>query len=187
MKEIWNRIENWLRDNAPEILADLEPGASDTEIKEAEEYLKVSFPEHMKASLKIHNGQKGESSFLIDGWQLLPLEKIMEEWDAWADLIEMGDFEGIRSYSKGQIKNDWWNPKWIPLTFSGEGDHYCLDLDPDQGGKAGQIIITWHDMPNRDLVADSYKEWLEQFAADLEADKYIIAPEYDGLVLKDNI
>lgn len=186
MKEIWKRIETWLEANAPEIFDDLEPGASDQEIKEAEEYLKVEFPEDFKDSLKIHNGQKGNASWLIDGWQFLPLEKIMEEWDAWSDLMNSGDFEGIRSYSKGQIKNDWWNPKWLPLTYSGEGDHYCLDLDPDFGGYKGQIIISWHDMPNRDLVANSFREWLEKFAVDLENDKYVIAEEYGGLVIRDN-
>jgi cell wall assembly regulator SMI1 len=185
MRVIWSRIEKWLAANAPEILADLEPGTAAAEISEAEKYLKVTFPEDLKDSLKIHNGQKGESAWLVDGWQLLPLERMMEEWDAWSDLVESGKFEGIKSYSQGQIKHDWWNPKWIPLTYSGEGDYYCLDLDPNTGGQAGQIIIVWNDMGNRDLVADGFRDWLEKFAADLENEMYIVSEEYGGLVLKE--
>jgi len=36
-----------------------------------------------------------------------------------------------------------------PLTDSGSGDRHCLDLDPAPGGSVGQVILMWHDSPER--------------------------------------
>lgn len=186
MQEIWNRIENWLRDNAPEVLEDLSEGAEDLEIISAEEYLDVKFPEDLKKSLKIHNGQKSnEGKFLLNGWKLLSVENIMEEWDKLKDFIESGDFDGIVSTNQGNIKKNWWNKKWLPLTHSGDGDYNCLDLDPPSAYGYGQIITFWRDMQERDLVSKSYRNWLETFANDLEDGKYVYMTEYNGIVIKD--
>ncbi|KWE64809.1 hypothetical protein WL77_20605 [Burkholderia ubonensis] len=58
------------------------------------------------------------------------------------------------------IRGDWYNLKWIPLTHNGSGDHLCVDLDPDEGGRIGQVIRVWHDSPERELVAKRVGEWL---------------------------
>ncbi|WP_332455118.1 SMI1/KNR4 family protein [Burkholderia ubonensis] len=58
------------------------------------------------------------------------------------------------------IRGDWYNLKWIPLTHNGSGDHLCVDLDPDEGGRIGQVIRVWHDSPERELVAKGVGEWL---------------------------
>jgi cell wall assembly regulator SMI1 len=80
------------------------------------------------------------------------------------------------------IRPDWWNARWIPLTYSGSGDHHCLDLDPASEGCGGQIILLWHDMPEPPLVAPGFREWLEQFADDLEAGLYVHSEESGGLI-----
>jgi len=56
MGRIWERIEAWLKINAPEILNRLEPGASQAEIENTAAILGVEFPEDFKASYRIHNG-----------------------------------------------------------------------------------------------------------------------------------
>jgi len=186
MKDIWQRIENWLQKNAPEIYQDLNPGATEEEIKEAEAYLRLDFPQTLKDSLKIHNGQKGaEGKWLVDGWQLLSLEKMMDNWDFWDDLIGSGNFSEIKSNPGEGIRDDWWNPGWIPVAGSGANDYYCLDCAPSEKGKYGQMLVLWHDMPDRELLAPNYRSWLEKFAQDLENDRYEVAEEYDGLVLKE--
>ena len=100
MQLIWTRIENWLADNAPEILENLNPGATEEEIKRTEEFLGISFPEDVKDSDRIHNGQKPyvdtpdgqqwKDYCLIDMWQLLSLDRIKHEWSIWKELLDTG-------------------------------------------------------------------------------------------------
>ncbi|MHC8969851.1 SMI1/KNR4 family protein [Priestia aryabhattai] len=40
------------------------------------------------------------------------------------------------------------------------GDDICIDLDPAEGGKNGQIITFWHDWAQREVIADSLEEWV---------------------------
>jgi cell wall assembly regulator SMI1 len=43
----------------------------------------------------------------------------------------------------------------------------------------------WHDWEHREVIANSFKDWLGQFATDLESGKYIFAKEDGGLVAVD--
>ena len=45
MRELWNRLERWLDQNVPEILATLNPGASLQEIQEIQHILGVWLPD----------------------------------------------------------------------------------------------------------------------------------------------
>ena len=99
MQLIWTRIENWLADNAPEILENLNPGATEEEIKRTEEFLGISFPEDVKDSDRIHNGQKSYFDTpdrqqwdycLIDYRHLLSLDRIKHEWSIWKELLDTG-------------------------------------------------------------------------------------------------
>ena len=42
------------------------------------------------------------------------------------------------STPEGPIKPDWWNRRWVPITFN-QGNCHFLDLDPAPGGTAGQV------------------------------------------------
>jgi cell wall assembly regulator SMI1 len=105
----------------------------------------------------------------------------------WNDLLQGGDFRDAKGNPEAGIKDDWWNARWIPLTYDGSGNHDCLDLDPAPGGNVGQIIGMWHDDAHRALLAPSFTEWLKAFADDLEAGEYVISEDYDGLVSKDDV
>jgi cell wall assembly regulator SMI1 len=96
-------------------------------------------------------------------------------------LLREGRFEGFSGDSSQGVKPDWWNPKWIPVTDT-RGNNYCIDLDPALGGKAGQIIGVWYDSRERGVIADSFTEWLEDFANGLEAGEYVTSEEYSGIV-----
>lgn len=185
MQEIWHRIEQWLAIHAPTVLADLQPGASEQAIAQAEKLLEITFPEDVKTSFRLHNGQTSNSPWMLDGWEFLSLDRICDEWSVWKDLHDSGDFADILSTSSDPIRSDWWNPAWIPLTYDGAGNHHCLDLAPTAGGQIGQIISMWHDADERTLIAPSFRAWLNQFANDLEADIYILSPNHGGLVRKE--
>ncbi|SRR5258708_25640677 len=172
MQTTWKRIESWLAANAPKILNDLLPGATDEQFRSAEKLLGVEFPDDVKTSYNIHNGQQGLTAPLIGEWQLLSLKDIVSQWEIMKDLFDAGKFNNVTSTPIGPIKTDWWNVKWIPVAYNGAGDLYCLDLDPALGGDVGQIISFWHMEDRRERLAKNFQEWLQGFADDLEDGKY---------------
>jgi len=187
MKATWDRIERWLRTNAPQVYDSLRPGATDQQLDEAERRLDVIFPEPVRQSYRLHDGQEPDGPALIDAWEFLSLERILDEWKVWKQLLDAGEFARSRSKPDPGIRTDWWAPRWLPLTYSGSGDHHCLDLDPAPGGTLGQIILMYHDMTERPLVAPSFEAWLGKFADDLEAGEYVLSEDDGGLVRRDEV
>lgn len=167
----WERIEAFLQSHAA--LAEstkpfLNPGATEEEILSAESAVRVRFPEDFRASLKRHNGQaRGE--VLLGMGALLSTREIAQQWTVWNELHEGGSFvDDFPSSPDSGVKANWWNPRWIPITHDGGGDHDCLDMDPAEGGTVGQIIEMWHDDDPRPLRAPSFLSWLTTAASSLE-------------------
>ena len=59
MQTIWDRIEAWLKINAPEMMNHLLPGVTEQDIRKAEAIFDLALPEEVKASYRIHNGSDG--------------------------------------------------------------------------------------------------------------------------------
>jgi cell wall assembly regulator SMI1 len=188
MDQVWRRIEAWLAVNAPTIAAGLHPPASAHELAETERFLGVQFPEAVRASYLRHDGQAHDSPWLLEGWEWLSLARIRDEWKVWKDLLDRGDFAGIQSAADGlTVRTDWWNPAWIPLTYSGCGDHHCLDLAPGPRGTPGQIIEMWHDEGSRPVVASGFEAWLTAFANGLETGEFVVSDDYGGICHRDDV
>src|ERR687886_241671 len=178
MKSEWDRIEAWLAENAPNMLDNLQPGATDELIHQAESFMGIELPEDVKAHYRIHNGERTEvDGGLLEGFWWLPLEEVMVHWKFWKGILDE-ETEEIEGEPHGPIKTNWWNLKWIPITTNNAGDYYCLDLDPAPGGEMGQIISAWHEGAVRYLVTNSFQSWLEILADDLESGKYSYCEEY---------
>ena len=191
MQEIWNRIESWLTLQAPSVLNSLQFGASEKEIKQAEEILKITFPEEVKQSFRLHNGQhNGTGAFFPDrllseelndiiptissGSYFLSLQNILLKWSDWMKLQQVGEAE--------------WNRFWVPFTCDEGGNHDCLDLDPNIGNQSGRIIRVCHETIS-DIasgpefeITDNFAIWLERFTIDLESGVYEYAEEYSRLI-----
>lgn len=168
----WQRIEAWIEAQASPLRAALGPPASEQDLRRAEQALRVELPETFKDLYRVHDGERGYVG-LLGGRELLSIERILDEWNVWKGLLDGGDFVGIESQPEGPIRRDWWNPRWIPISHNGAGDHLCLDLDPASGGIRGQIIEFWHDAAERRVVAPGIGELMEGLATDLEAGRYV--------------
>ena len=144
----------------------------------------VTFPGDVRTSYLIHDGQRPEGFNLLDGYELLSLDRMVDEWRMWKQLLDERDLD-YESEPQGPIRTDWWNPLWIPIASDGSGNHLCLDLAPTPAGYLGQISSMWHDGPERELISNSFAEGLEQLADDFQAGKYVLAEEYGGLVRRD--
>lgn len=184
MQKIWNKIENWLKSHNSAIFNNLSSGATEEKIMRIEDEMNIQFPEDFKQSYLIHNGQESETTPLIEEWELLSLEYILDEWHIMKNLYDQGRFLDATSKPIGEVKSDWWNPKWIPIASNGAGDLVCLDLDPAVGGNIGQIISFWHMDEQREKLADNFKSWLQQFANDLENGKYKVKKSGELIKIK---
>lgn len=162
MQEIWDRIEAWLKTNAPEALNNLREGASEEDLQQLETALGYHLPEDVRASLRLHNG---EGSF-VDGWILLSLRAMLQE--------HRQQVEVLHWLQETDDKPDWWwRPHWIPLAGSGGGDLLCVNVAPESDQPMGQIIAFDHEAGSG-LIAPSFSAFLSNVADRLEAGKYHI-------------
>ncbi|HLJ97345.1 MAG TPA: SMI1/KNR4 family protein [Gemmataceae bacterium] len=187
METLWRRLESWIRENAPEILATLQPGATTEELQQAEDELRVALPKSVRDFYRIHNGQATDkygftAQMFLYGWQVPNLKRVVHQWKGWKEVLERGAFQGVRSTPDKGVRNDWWNVKWIPVTQNASGDHLCIDLAPAKGGAVGQMISVWHDAPERSIVGASFQEWVERFATGLEKGAYVYSKSYGGII-----
>ncbi|MBF9141347.1 SMI1/KNR4 family protein [Hymenobacter properus] len=187
MQEVWARFENWLQAHAPQLLENLSLGASETALEKLAQTLDAALPDDFLAFYRIHNGQQSQSGGLINAEELLSVPRMLEEWTVWNDLLAGGDFEGASSTPARGIRADWWNPRWLPLTYDGAGNHCCLDLAPADGGTYGQVIRMWHDDAERTLLASSFTEWITDYVQALEAGQYVFSEDYDGILSVDDL
>lgn len=186
-QECWSIIESWIEKNIPNSDELLRAGAHPEAISALEEKLGVKFPEAFVAFYTIHDGQNDGTAGLIDGEMFLPLESIADNCSVWKTLLDEGAFGDNKSSPEKGIKDDWWNPKWIPVTWDGSGNHYCIDFDPDEGGSIGQIIQTWHDDDHRIMIANSFSEWMNRYVSRLENGEYVYSEDYFGVFLKEEL
>lgn len=140
-------------------LDDLNPPATDAEITTLEQQLGVTLPADYVQVLRQHNGQRGLADGLFDGQEFLSTQNVLAQWQIWKGLHDTGEFQALHSSPAAGVRDDWWNPRWIPFTHDGSGNHLCLDLDPAEDGSVGQVIAMWHDAAERTVEGRSFGEW----------------------------
>ena len=187
MQELWAQFEGWLQEHWPEGLADLNPPATDAEIQALEGGLGVALPADFVACLQLHNGQANGVGGLFNGTDFLSSHAVLGEWKIWKELLDGGHFADIKSEPPAGVRDDWWNPRWIPFTYNGCGDHDCIDLDPAAGGQSGQVISMWHDMAERDIQAPSFQAWFADYVQAVLAGEYVYSADYGGLVRAEDL
>ena len=183
----FDKFKKWLSVNFKDGLNSLNPPATDKEIKDIERTLEITLPQDLASLLKINNGQSRHTSFLFKGQEFMSSHRIIEEWLIWKNLSDKGSFDDSESQSENGIKSKWWNNKWIPFSYDGGGNHYCLDCDPDDCGTHGQVIEMWHDEGDRNLLSPSLTEWISQYVSELESGDYVYCEDEEGIIHKDDL
>lgn len=180
MDQLWDRLERALATHAPKLLASLQPGASERELRTLEAALGLSLPADLCASLRRHNGQRLKPDVaLIDGFFLGDVQMIADDWQDWLDRMSDPTF-GLPTKPARGVRKAWWHRGWIPFTFDGHANSYCVDLQPAAGGTVGQVLILWHDDDTRPLLARSYRAWLEGLLTGLEQG-WVVPDGHGGL------
>jgi cell wall assembly regulator SMI1 len=156
----WQRIHGWLASNAPRILTNLNPGASDDMLRETERGLGVEMPEEWRQLYRQHNGMnaEGNTGSLFYGMQFMPLKRVLDE-QANAS-TPASEKMPVRAADKGVRTHDMHNPKWIGLAHDFGETQLRIDCDPAPGGLHGQVIFTDHADDTAILVAPSVTDLL---------------------------
>lgn len=163
MKAIWKRIHTWLEANAPKGYGNLRPGASAEAICAAERAMELKLPSDVKASYRIHDGQKIEPGLIGgEGWLLLSLQEVVKNWRRW--------FRADPKYARR-----------APIAWIGTGDYVFLNFDP-VCGEPGSLMIQRRDSVAPDPLAPSFRSWLKDFADKLDDGEFAYS-EDDGSIL----
>lgn len=185
--ESWSNYKKIIEFKMPVLAESLCSGASDEEIREAEEKMNVTFPEQLRALYRENNGDDYmQICGMIMGFHFYSLRNMMSEWQIWKqiydeDYINNRETYDMRAESSPEkcIKKQYINPGWIPLCGDDCGNHIGIDLDPDVNGKTGQIINFGRDEDRKFVIADDLNSFFERLTRIAESDHFNI-DEYEG-------
>jgi cell wall assembly regulator SMI1 len=163
MKDLWDRIVAWrLAEYGPD--GRLCPGASEAESAKAEAALGVRLPEDVRESFSLHN-----PPWLPTDDENLSLQDLVGIWRHYTGDWTRGAWGP--SIPEGPVKPDWWNPRWVPVTFN-QGNCHFVDLDTAEGGAVGQLCDYDMEGPKTRVLAPSFRAWVARLVDDLEQGRY---------------
>ena len=144
------RIRAWLDENAPGLSALLNPPATLQAIADAESKWGVTFPASVRDAYLVHDGQSHPNR-----------ERVLRDW-LWLPLDELeSQFRWTREHVDGD--------EIIPILES-DGVSGCV-RSVEKSGDESEFFSTGD---GSDVVfADSFSLFLDQFAGELEAGKYV--------------
>ncbi|MEM1099708.1 MAG: SMI1/KNR4 family protein, partial [Planctomycetota bacterium] len=179
----WDKIEKWFRSNAAEAIEELPSGASEEAFRSAEEKLSdrlgTPIPADVRACYLRHNGTGdfGLSPSTEEddmAYALIPLEELVDHFDAWAG-TDLPDDEVTADRG---IKRQVWSDHWLPIATNGAADYHLIDLDPARGGKVGQVIEANHETLERKKLAPSLLRRLQTIGNQLRDRELKYDPDY---------
>jgi cell wall assembly regulator SMI1 len=185
----WQQIDEVLAAHCPATFRQLGRPATSEQIARLESSLGLSLPGDLAASLKIHNGMRNNSTrqfSAIEYDHLLTCSEMARDCKMLRKIVH--DLEPLgalhaegRAVCGGRIRDRHWCDRWIKTTdFNGDG--FVVDLDPGPRGQRGQVYRYYNSEPPRKVLAVSWGEFLELYAARLKKGQFEI--QDDMLLLK---
>ncbi len=98
---------------------------------------------------------------------MMPIAEIQASWGFLRQLAAKGAFAELELQPSPYLHSAWWHPGWIPVVSSDTGDYFCVDSDPPEPKRYGQVLLFLHEQPDRPLVAGSLGAWLARIHRDL--------------------
>jgi len=173
--ESFEKLMKWMLTTAPGV--NFRPPANPDAIINFKEKSGVNFPEELEQLLMIADGEMRISAGAIGNWRLMSINEIQAAWGWLRQISIKGAFEGLLPEQSPYLQNTWWHPGWIPLVSSDTGNFYCIDTEPPESKRKGQVLLFMQDQPDRPLVAANLAAWLDRITRDL----------YDGLYTFDEV
>ncbi|MDH2432552.1 SMI1/KNR4 family protein [Pokkaliibacter sp. MBI-7] len=171
----WSEIHDWLEGNAPKTLSALNRPASNEAIDLLVSKVGKSLPDEVRNYYLTHNGMSQEqTASLVYGVRLSPVESAV----GWLEQLTRLTIEETLEFADPGIRKDYlFGPCRIPIADDNGTSLICIDLDPDEGGQYGQIILLDYDYNVALKLATSIDEMFRSFAMDLRAGRYTLQEE----------
>lgn len=183
------RLDAWYAKHlSPERYA-FNPPATDAQLDAFERLVGIDLPPAYRQLYRWHNGEEDDRLGHLYGLPILPLAEAGEQWKAWNGVL--AEFKGDRYMSAGRgwpeaaVDPAYINPRWIPLTHDGSGNHIGLDFDPWPRGRVGQVILYGRDEDVKAVLAESLGTFLEWVADLLEGGNFRLGKEPGEVVLRE--
>lgn len=170
------RLDAWYAANLAADKYEFNPPATDAQIDAFERLLGFKMPRTYRQLYRWHNGENDDRWGHFFGLPLLPLDQAAAQWEAWNKVLS--EFDGNRymvpgsAWPNGAVDPAYINPRWVPLTHDGSGNHIGLDFDPWSGGRFGQAILFGRDEDVKVVLAESLGKFLEWIAGLLESGNF---------------
>jgi cell wall assembly regulator SMI1 len=163
IREIWQRLESWFQDYAPEVASDWNPGATEAQLVQLEEWLGCRLPEDFRESYKIHDGQKDDTVGLAFGMALQPLDWSLSRMKEFVDFgkDDPAWLTNVNSMPAEAVQRFRAHRSWVPVTQDSGGNYMGLDMAPGPKGQAGQVIIFGSREETNYVVAPNWRAFLE--------------------------
>ncbi len=169
------RIQTWMRQHAPDVT--FRPPAKPTAVDNFEHKSGLDVPERLRQALFIMDGETRKSAGMIGNWRFMAIEEIQAAWGLLHKLAGKGAFKDLAPKNTPYIRKAWWYSAWIPIVASDTGDYFCLDTDPSEPERHGQVLLFLQNRSERPLIAGSLEAWFDRILRDLESGLYHYDPE----------
>lgn len=137
----------------------------------------LNLPEDLRQILLIADGETPKSAGAIGNWRMMNIAEIQAAWGLLNHLAVKGAFADLVPEPSPYMRQAWWHPAWIPIVTSDAGDFFCIDTDPPEPERSGQVLLFLHDQPTRPLVAAGLTAWLDRIVRDLIEGIYSFDPD----------
>lgn len=171
----FNQIRSWMQYHAPDVT--FRPPAKRNAIDHFEHISGLAVPKSLRQLLLAANGEPRKSAGMIGNWRLMPIEEIQAAWGLLNQLDRKGAFIKREPKPSPYIRITWWYQAWIPIVTSDQGDYFCLDTDPPDPKRYGQVLLFLQNRPERPLIAESLEAWFDRIMRDIESGLYKYDPE----------
>ena len=193
--QLWNRYEAVLKKHNPLGYATLQDPATEIEIKEAEQAMKVRFPKELKDAYRRYNGAKeprwAKNPVLFANSEASwgNLKSVVNEWNTnvWVDGTI--DYDRRSNYDPAYLHGldiypYWWHPKRIPIGLTNTPTVIAIDMHPGPQGTRGQLIYHSGDDFGGALIARGLNAWIEFQCDCFDSGRFYAHPDTGELLDK---
>ena len=170
------RLDAWYADHLRPDKYVFNSPATDAQIDAFVQLIGFSMPRSYRQLYRWHDGEEDDRRGHIYGLPLVSLHQAASDWTAWNKVL--ASFDGNRyevpgaGWPQGAVDPAYINPRRIPLTQDGSGNHIGLDFDPWPGGRVGQVILYGRDEDVKVVLAPSLGTFLQWIAGLLESGNF---------------
>lgn len=168
--ESFSKLQAWMLEKAPGVI--FRPPANPAAVDNFAAKSGLKLPDALRQVLSVADGEVRFSTGAIGNWRLMPITEIQAAWGLLTQLANQGAYDGLSPDHSPYLVNAWWHPGWIPIVTSDTGGYFCIDTDPPDPQRAGQVLLFFQEQPARPLVASSLTAWLARIILDLQEGIY---------------